>query len=126
MDIHTFKQLHREGLLSDDSLQKVEAVKKTRLFSLHWELKTLLYLGVTLISTGLGILIYKNIDTIGHQVILAAIALITIGCFYYCRRFALPFSWRKVPAPNAFFDYILLLGCLTMITFIVYLQYAYG
>jgi len=126
MDIHTFKQLHREGLLSDDSLQKVEAAEKSRLFSLHWELKTLLYLGVTLISTGLGILIYKNIDTIGHQVILAAIALITIGCFYYCRRFALPFSWRKVPAPNAFFDYILLLGCLTMITFIVYLQYAYG
>ncbi|HMC85145.1 MAG TPA: hypothetical protein VKI61_06445, partial [Chitinophagaceae bacterium] len=74
MDIHTFQQLHREGLITDDSLQKVEAVEKARLFSLHWELKTLLYLGVTLLSGGLGILVYKNIDTIGHQVILAAIA----------------------------------------------------
>ena len=125
MDIHIFQQLHREGLLSDDSLQKVDAVEKARLFSLHWELKTLLYLGVTLLSGGLGILIYKNIDTIGHQVILAVIALVSLGCFYYCRQKALPFSISKVPAPNPFFDYILLLGCLTMITFVAYLQYAY-
>jgi Predicted membrane protein (DUF2157) len=126
MDIHTFKQLHREGLLSDDSLQKVEAAEKARLFSLHWELKTLLYLGVTLLSGGLGIVIYKNIDSIGHQVILAVIALVSIGCFYYCRRNASPFSTDKVEPPNQFFDYILLLGCLTMITFVAYLQYAYS
>ena len=126
MDIHTFQQLHREGLITDDSLQKVEAVEKARLFSLHWELKTLLYLGVTLLSGGLGILVYKNIDTIGHQVILAAIALVSVGCFYYCRRNAAPLSVAKVQVPNPFFDYILLLGCLTMITFIAYLQYAYS
>ena len=36
-----------------------------------------------------------------------------------------PFSVGKVPAPNPFFDYVLLLGCLTMITFVAYLQYAY-
>jgi len=125
MDINTFKQLHREGLITDDSLQKVEAVENARLFSLHWELKTLLYLGVTLLSGGFGILVYKNIDTIGHHVILAIIALVSLGCFYYCRRNAAPFSVDKVQAPNPFFDYILLLGCLTMITFIAYLQYAY-
>jgi hypothetical protein len=126
MDIHTFKQLHSEGLLSDGSLQKVEAVEKARLFSLHWELKILLYLGVTLLSGGLGVIIYKNIDSIGHQVILAVIALVSFGCFYYCRRTAAAFSFGKVPAPNPFFDYVLLLGCLTMITFIAYLQYAYA
>ena len=125
MDIHTFKQLHNEGLLSDDSLQKVEAVEKARLFSVHWELKTLLYLGVSLLSGGLGVIIYKNIDTIGHQVILAVIALVSVGCFYYCRRNAAPFSFGRVLAPNPFFDYVLLLGCLTMITFVAYLQYAY-
>lgn len=125
MDIETFKKLYREGLISDESLQKVEAVEKAGLFSLHWELKTLLYLGVTLLSGGLGIVIYKNIDTIGHQVILASIALISLGSFYYCRRTAAPFSAGRVPAPNPFFDYVLLLACLTMITFIAYLQYAY-
>jgi hypothetical protein len=126
MNIPLFKQLHDEGLISGDSLQKVEVVEKARLFSLHWELKTLLYLGVTLFSGGLGILIYKNIDTIGHQVILAIIALVSLGCFFYCRKKSAPFSFDKVQPPNPFFDYILLLGCLTMITFVAYLQYAYG
>ena len=125
MNIQTFKQLHREGLISDNSLQKVEAMEKARLFSLQWELKTLLYLGVTLLSGGLGILVYKNIDSIGHQAILAFIALVCAGCFYYCRRKAAPFSVSKLPSPDPYFDYILLLGCLTLITFIAYLQYAY-
>jgi Predicted membrane protein (DUF2157) len=126
MDIQTFKQFHREGLIANDSLQKVEAVEKARLFSLHWELKTLLYLGVSLFSGGLGILVYKNIDTIGHQAILAFIAVVCAGCFYYCRRKAAPFSVGKLQPPDPFFDYILLLGCLTLITFIAYLQYAYS
>ncbi|HEY2350116.1 MAG TPA: DUF2157 domain-containing protein [Puia sp.] len=126
MDIQTFQRLCQEGLISEGSLKKVEAVEKHELFSVHWELKTILYLGVTLVSGGLGILVYKNIDSIGHQVILATISLVSLGCFYYCRRVALPFSWEKVPASNPFFDYVLLLGCLTMITFVAYLQYAYG
>jgi hypothetical protein len=125
MDQHLFEKLHAEGLIADDSLQKVTALEEGRLFSLHWELKTLLYLGVTLLSGGLGVLVYKNIDTIGHQVILAFIALVCAGCFYYCVRKKAPFSVLAVPAPNSFFDYILLLGCLTFITFIGYLQFEY-
>ncbi len=62
MDIPIFDKLYREGLITESSLQKVKAVEQTRLFSLHWELKTLLYLGVVLLSGGLGILVYKNID----------------------------------------------------------------
>jgi hypothetical protein len=85
-----------------------------------------LYPGVLLLSGGLGILIYKNIDTIGHQVILAAIALVCAACFWYCERKKFPFSFQKVPSPNAFFDYVLLLGCLLLLTFITYLQVQYN
>ncbi len=125
MDLKTINQLHAEGLISDESLLKSEAAEKASLFSLHWELKTLLYLGITLLSGGLGILVYKNIDTIGHQAVLAFIALVCLGSFYYCRRKASPFSVNRVPPPDPFFDYVLLLACLTLITFIAYLQYAY-
>jgi len=120
-----FEQLHKEGLLSDLSLQKIKQRKATGLFSLHWELKTILYLGILLLTGGLGILIYKNIDTIGHQAILTAIGLLCAGCFLYCERKKLPFATTRVPAPNSFFDYILLLGCLSLITFITYLQVQY-
>lgn len=121
-----FKKLHAEGLVSDDSLRKVEALEAGRLFSLHWELKLLLYLGVTLLCGGLGIMVYKNIDSIGHQAVLAFIALVCGGSFYYCLRKRAPFSREKVTAPDAFFDYILLLGCLSLLIFLSYLQYAYN
>ena len=125
MNIPLFERLHQEGLITDPSLQKVKQRAGSRLFSVHWELKTILYLGILLLTGGLGILIYKNIDTIGHQVILAVIGLICVGSFVYCERKKLPFAGTKVPAPNSFFDYILLLGCLTLVTFITYLQVQY-
>jgi len=126
LNIPVFEQLHSEGLISDLSFETVKAAESKKMFSIHWELRTVLYLGVLLLTGGLGILIYKNIDTIGHQVILAMIALLCAGCFFYCERKKLPFTWQKVQSPNAFFDYILLLGCLTLLIFIAYLQAQYN
>lgn len=126
MNTPLFERLHREGLISDLSLQRIQHRSGSGLFSVHRELKTILYLGVLLLAGGLGILIYKNIDTIGHQIILAAIALLCAGCFVYCEQKKLPFSTAKVPSPNPYFDYILLLGCLTLLTFITYLQVQYN
>ncbi|QNK62767.1 DUF2157 domain-containing protein [Pedobacter sp. PAMC26386] len=125
MNISLYKKLHSEGLLSDETLEKVIERHKNPLFSLHWELKTLLYLGVTLLSTGLGILIYKNIDTIGHQFILLFIAIICAGSFIYCVKNRNPFSREKVKSPSAFYDYILLLACLCLLSFLGYLQFQY-
>jgi Predicted membrane protein (DUF2157) len=125
MNVKVFEKLHEEGLINDSSLASVKTAEKNRLFSLHWEIKTLLYLGVLLLSGGLGILIYKNIDTIGHQAILLIIGVICAACFSYCIRQKLPFSREQVKSPNTFFDYALLLGCLTFITFIGYLQFQY-
>jgi len=125
MDRSLFSKLHAQGLISDDSLRQVQDRHARSLFSLFWELRLLLYLGVLLLTGGLGILVYKNIDTIGHQAVLAFIALVTTGCFYYCFRNKRPFSWNKVEAPNAAFDYILLLGSLSLLIFLGYLQYEY-
>ncbi|MBB5635543.1 F0F1-type ATP synthase assembly protein I [Pedobacter cryoconitis] len=125
MDTDLYKKLHHEGLISDETLEKIAEKHKNPLFSLHWELKTLLYLGVTLLSTGLGVLIYKNIDTIGHQFILLFIAGICAGCFVYCVKKRNPFSRGKVKSPSSFYDYILLLGCLSLLSFLGYLQVQY-
>ncbi len=126
MNIPLFERLHKEGFLSGPSVEKIKTLEEKQLFSLHWELKTILYLGILLLTGGLGILVYKNIDSISHQVVLLCIGLICAGSFYYCYKNKLPFSAGKVKAPNAFFDYILLLGCLTFITFIAYFQYQYN
>jgi hypothetical protein len=120
-----YKTLHAEGLISDESFSKIEHHKEAQLFSVHLEIKTLLYLGVLLLTTGLGILIYENIDTIGHQFVLLLIALICAGCFAYCFKTHLPFSTDKVKSPNTSFDYVLLLACISFVAFVGYLQFEY-
>lgn len=120
---HLYENLHADGLISDESFEKIK--QKQDLFSVHWEIKTLLYLGVLLLTSGLGLLIYENIDTIGHQAVLALIALICIGCFAYCFKTCFPFSADKVKAPNTAFDYVLLLGSISFLTFVGYLQFEY-
>jgi hypothetical protein len=125
VNISIFEELQRKEFISGNTLDRIKKAEGSRLFSIYWEVKTILYLGVLLLASGLGILIYKNIDTIGHQVVLILIGLICIGCFFYVERKKLQFSRNKVLAPNSYSDYILLLGCLTLITFITYLQVQY-
>jgi hypothetical protein len=125
MDITLFNKLNVAGIISDGSLTKIKTASGKPLFSLHWELKTILYLGVLLLSSGIGILIYKNMDRIGHQAVLIFIALVCAGSFYYCLKKKLPFSLQKTASPNVFFDYILLLACLTFISFTGYIQFQY-
>jgi hypothetical protein len=125
MQHDAFEKLHREGLISDESLDKIYRNNANTSFSIFWEFRTVLYTGVLILSAGLGTLIYKNIDTIGHQVILLLIASISISCLWYCNREKLPFKIDKVQAPNPIFDYVLLLGVLSFLTFIGYLQFQY-
>ena len=105
MNQNIFEKLHGEGLLSEESTGKIKSQSAQRDLSVHWELRTILYTGVLLLASGLGILVYKNIDTISHQVVLIFIALISAGGFYYCFKNKLPFSLKKVEAPGSFFDY---------------------
>lgn len=126
MDICIFEKLHAQGFITEASFAKIKQQESNNLLSVHWELKTFLYLGVMLLTTGLGMIVYQNIDSIGHQVILASIALLSAGSFYYCTKTKNAFSRQKAEAPNSFFDYILLLGCLSFITFIGYLQFQYN
>lgn len=98
--------------------------KNDPIFSIYWEIRVLLYLGVLLLASGSGILIYKNIDSIGHQAILAAIALMAAGCLAYSAKKAAPFTWDQA-ASSSLADYALLLGSLLFGVFVGYLQFQY-
>ena len=120
-----FTKLHAGGLISDASFEKIRMRAANQLFSLYWELRAILYIGVLLLSGGIGILIYKNINSIGHTAILLFIALVSAGSFAYCFKKSPAFSFQKIWPLNSFLDYILLLGCLTFISFVGYLQFQY-
>jgi hypothetical protein len=120
------EKLQRDNFLSPEEYQKLSNRFSSKLFSVHWELKIILYLGVMLLSTGLGILIYLNIDTIGHTVIVSLIGLACLACFVYAYLRRKPFTWQETVSEHPFADYILLLGCLLFLTFEGYLQIQYN
>ncbi len=125
MNTKLFEQLNKDGLISGESLNRVLDKETKKLFSIYWELKSVLYIGILCLTTALGILVYKNIDSIGHLAILCVIALGSTAGFYYCIRLNASFTRELKQAPSPFYDYSLLLACLLMLIFTGYLQYQY-
>jgi len=119
------KELLDKNLITADQFNKIDPVVSGKIVSVFYELRTLLYLGVMLLATGLGILIYQNIGGLGHLFSIIALTFIMIACFWYVVQKGLPYSNDKVKAPSPYFDYILLLGCLLTIAIQGYLQFQY-
>jgi hypothetical protein len=117
--------LAEEAFISQEQVSTIREYENKRPFSLHWELKTILYLGVVLLNTGLGLLIYLNIDTIGHQAVIALIAALCAACFWYADKNKAPITIYRAESPSPYFDYIVLLGCFTFLILEGYLQYQY-
>jgi hypothetical protein len=126
LESEVYNKLFADGFISESSFEKIKQKPARPVFSINWELRILLYAGVILLCTGLDLLIYRNIDLIGHNVILTFIALLSIGCFTYCFKKKHPFNWSNVKAPNKTFYYVLLLGSISMSIFTGYLQYQYN
>ncbi|MEP6465284.1 MAG: DUF2157 domain-containing protein [Parafilimonas sp.] len=119
------QQLYKEELITAEEYAALKEQLKQPV-SLYADLHTLLYAGIILFSTGISIIIYKNIDSIGHGVIVAIIALLCISCFIFCFKKTPGFSANKQISTNTFADYILLLGCLLLLTLTVYLQFQFN
>ena len=123
---NTLNALTRAGIIPPEQRDKIAEHEQQKPFSLHWELRSLLYVGILLLSSGLGLLIYDNFDRIGHGALLAGITAACAASFF--------FAWRNRPAwaitqtrsRSTFGDYALLLGCLLFLTLEGYAQYAYN
>lgn len=120
-----FENLRSRGIISDQQETVIRAYLAEKPFSVHRELRSILYLGILFIGSGLGIIIYENIDTIGHQAIIGGISIVTILCFFYTYKFRNAFSWQQVESSNRFAEYTLLLGCTTFLILEGYLQFQY-
>lgn len=117
--------LQARGLLPPDQASTIGEYERTRPFSLHYELRTLLYLGIVLLSGGLGVLLYQHLDDISHSVIVASISLLMTACFAYAARHRVPFTWGQPRPAGLLPDYALLLACLLFLTLEGYLQAQY-
>lgn len=119
-------ELNKQGILPTKQQAKLAEIEQKRPFSLHWELRSMLYVGILLLSSGLGLLVYDNFDRIGHGALLAAIALACMGCFFFAWRYRPDWTPAETKSRSTFGDYALILACLLFLTLEGYAQYAYN
>lgn len=117
--------LTEHGILPDEQREKIAEFEQQRPFSVHWELRSLLYIGILLLSSGLGLLVYDNFDRIGHGALLTAMAVGCGGCFSFAWQHRPEWTVEQTRSRSTFGDYALLLACLLFLTLEGYAQYAY-
>lgn len=121
----TLKDLLDNNIIAPPQYEIALKEVQTRPISIHWEIRIMLIAGISLLTSGLGILIYKNIDTIGHQTIVVLIALAIVGCGWYVLKKIQPFSLQMRQKEQSLADNILVLGCSLFLILEGYLQYQY-
>src|SRR6267154_2626754 len=122
----TPRELLERGLITQEQFQKIEPVVSGKIVSVFYELRTLLYLGVMLFTSGAGILIYQNIGSLGHIISIIALTILMVVCFWYVVKHEAGYSHEAVQPPMPYYDYVLLLGCLLFVSIQGYLQFQYG
>jgi hypothetical protein len=74
------RTLHAEGSIDDATAARALAADTGRVFSVHAELRAVLYAGVLLVMSGLGIVLARNLERIGPLAIVTGLALAAAAC----------------------------------------------
>ena len=124
-DVQATKALLDKKLITENQYQEISSYRDLNIFSLNAELKLFLYLSVLLFTSGIGVLIYNNIDSIGHIAILSLLLIVIVVCFYFCFKNAKGFQKSEVVFENPVLEYLVLAASVLTCIFIGYLQFQY-
>jgi len=124
-DDQATKSLLDKNLITENQYQEIATYRNLNIFSLNAELKFFLYLSVLLFTSGIGVLIYKNIDSIGHIAILSILFILICVCFYYCFKNSKGFQKEETVFEHPVLEYLVLAGNILTCIFIGYLQFQY-
>jgi len=124
-DEQAAQKLFDKNLITENQFTEIKAYRALHIFSLNTELKLFLYLSVLLFTSGIGILIYENIDTIGHIAILSLLLIVIAVCFYYCFKNSRGFQKSETSFEHPVLEYLVLAGNILTCIFIGYLQFQY-
>lgn len=117
--------LFEKNFITEEQLVQIKNYCSLGIFSLNAELKMFLYLSVLLFTSGIGILIYENIDTIGHIAILSLLLIVIVICFYFCFKNSKGFQKSETTFESPVLEYLVLAANILTCIFIGYLQFQY-
>ncbi len=115
------RALRAAGLVDDATASRAVALDRREVFSVHGELRALLYAGVLLVTTGVGVLLARRLDQIGPLAIVLAIAVLAALCYWLAARRRVAGRDLGVAA-----DYVLLLGALLASADLAYAERQFG
>lgn len=109
-----------EGILADSAAEGLIAIERRNLFSIHGELRVLAWVAITLVISGLGILLQQNFHRLGPALVLSALAIASAGLFAVA-------EWRRRRgvASSLADDSALLLAALLLAAAIGYAEAVY-
>lgn len=119
------QKLHQKGFLNDNNLEEIANYQKKGIFSLRSELLLMIYFSIILFTSGIGVIVYNNIDSIGHLAILSANFILMLFCFYFSFKKAKGYSNDEVVFENPLYDYLVLTGSLLACIFLGYINFQY-
>jgi hypothetical protein len=120
--VSAIARLRADNVLSCGQAALFDRVARRELVSVRLELRAFLYLGVLLLTSGVGLLIKEHHREIGPWAVAIGIGLAAAACLVWVSRKSAPFSWGEVQSPNVAFDYILLLGLLLFASDLAYVE----
>ncbi|MEZ0540967.1 DUF2157 domain-containing protein [Fibrella arboris] len=118
--------LKQRDLVTDKQADALADFERQRPVSLHHELRAALYVGILLLTGGLGLLIYEHYDEIGDVAIVGGMAALCLIAFVYAWKNRPPFSSEAARNRSVFGDYALLLSCLLFLSLEGYAQYRFN
>lgn len=121
----TSEFLVERGFIAEDQFQQISGYQKLEVFSLHTELRLLIYLSISLFCAGVGLFIANNIDQIGHTAVLSILFLAIGICYYFAFKNAPKFSWKQTSFENIIYEYVVLAAIILSGIFIGYLQFQF-
>jgi len=116
------ERLRGDRVLGDLQANVVGRVARRELVSVRLEIRSTLYLGVLLLTAGVGLFVKENHARIGPAAISAAIGVAAAASLLWAARHAMAFTWEEAAPAHAGFDYVLLLGALLAATDLAYLE----
>jgi hypothetical protein len=114
--------LRERQILSEAQAAPLLREARGQLVSIHWELRALLYGGVLLLTTGVGLFLKENHERLGPTALASIIGLAAVACFVYVFRRSPPFFWGSTPTQHIAADYLLLLGVLLIASDLAYIE----
>ena len=116
------REMRQAGSLGPEQFTLLDELHRGRRYSVHWELRTAVYIGVLLVAAGVAFTVREYFARLGDIAIIGSLAAGCLAAFSYCFLKGEPWSNDEAQSPRILFDYVLLFGCTCFATAIGYVE----